>query len=483
MTPRQAVMLAALQKAYAGDRIFRPSAAARWGPEGCPASVQAIAGLPKELRNSSGPSARQGSGAHALGEIILKSRWEPTGRQSPEEYIGRKVAINGARADDLTSDPEDFILVDAEMAEKIGEYVAVVDQDLGTPNTELYVERKLTLAHLDPSNPLFAECTGTSDAALVNRTSRWAKVKDLKYGMDPVSATAPQLKIYGLMLMLEFHQTGIQWDWIGTEVFQPRLPYPKYSEDDWHKIHYFKPKELIDGFMPQVVMAMEAALEPDPVYKPSLTACKWCPLQRNARCTAFQNWAVSIGYDPLDRRLQEVRRLGALPDFLLPDPGKPVPYQEDVVVLPDIAGMSGADTGRILDGEDAWKAWWQSVKHHAVQLEQAGIDVPGYGIKRQSKHRVFAKPVEDVVKALTKQGLKRADLFVAPKLKTPAAIEKLLPRTLRGMLQPDFGLVEKPEGEYQLVADDSLNLVRSDTSLVDFTVGEMNKSSSVNDAL
>jgi hypothetical protein len=74
-------------------------------------------------------------------------------------------------------------------------------------------------------------------------------------------------------------------------------------------------------------------------------------------------------------------------------------------------------------------------------------------------------------------------LFVAPKLKTPAAIEKLLPRTLRGMLQPDFGLVEKPEGEYQLVADDSLNLVRSDTSLVDFTVGEMNKSSSVNDAL
>ena len=472
MTPAQNAMLNALIAAYGGDVLFRPSAAARWGPDGCPASVQAIAGIPKELRNSSGPAARGGSGAHALAEIILKSRWSTTGRQDPEEYIGRKLAINGVRADDPAANPDDFVLVDAEMAEKIKEYEIIVDADLGTPHTELYVERKLSMAHLDPSDPLLAQCTGTADAALVNRASRWAKVKDLKYGMDPVEAKAPQLKIYALMLMLEFYQKGVAWDWIGTEIYQPRLPYPKYTEDDWHKAHYFKPAELMQDFLPATLQAMEAALEPNPPFRPSKHACKWCPLQRNALCAAYQNRVHEIGYDPLDRRAGQARALGDVPVFILPDPGKPVPYQEDVVVLPDIKGMSAEQVGRIRKGKPALLAWLASVDHYAVQLIRSGVKVPGCGVKRQSKHRIFVKPVEEVVAAFTAEGLRREDLFAPSKLLTPAQIEKKLPGTKRGMLQPGFGLVEKPEGEYQLVSDGSAELVEFQIDLADFSGSE-----------
>src|SRR5579859_1103439 len=127
---KKAAMLAALKEGYGGEAIFRASAASRWlgtpTEPGCPGSVQLVARIPKEVRNRSTKAAREGSGAHALAEIVLKSR-SGAERIPPRAYLGQYMRINGAKPEDFDTRPDDFILVDEEMVVKIGELEDLVD--------------------------------------------------------------------------------------------------------------------------------------------------------------------------------------------------------------------------------------------------------------------------------------------------------------------------------------------------------------------
>lgn len=447
MNAQKAAMLAALKKAYGGEAIFRPSNAARWMT--CHGSIQLIARLPPEIRKGkTSDAAREGTAAHALAETILNSRTSPTGRQAPEEYVGRTMMADGVPT-----------LVDEEMAEKTTEYVQLIDSYLATPGSQLFVERKLTLAHLDPTNPLLAECRGTGDAIVYNPIARWIVLNDLKYGKGiPVDGDSPQLKIYAMMILIEFQQPGVAWEWAGTTVFQPRLPMPRFSENDLIKAFSFKPAELLGPFLGEVYQAMDAALEPDPKFKPSAKACQWCPARQGNFCAALQQEAIAIGYDPFDIRLQQAMTIGAVPDFAMPEADRYARARQietappDVVVLPEIEGMDVAQLSAILRGEALLSMWLSGVKHRATQLLKLGIEVPGFSLKRRAGHRKWAVTPAQIEAALQQAGVFPGSMYGKPKMLSPAQMEKLVPSTLKGMFQPDFGLVEIPQGEYELVA-------------------------------
>ncbi len=84
LTPQQTEMLDALRVIYGpGNAIWRPSNASRWLH--CLGSIQLIARTPGATVSVSGYPAKQGTAAHKVAEIALKSG--PT----PEEMVGRSV--------------------------------------------------------------------------------------------------------------------------------------------------------------------------------------------------------------------------------------------------------------------------------------------------------------------------------------------------------------------------------------------------------
>ena len=122
------------------------SSSARW--LSCPGSVQATENLP----NPSSKYALEGSAAHELGEICLK-----TGTWCAE-FIGKAL-------------PETRWTVDEEMAGYVQEYVDLVQQLAG--RGELEVEVRLDFSHIVPDG------FGTSDAITYDPLSKTLTVIDL----------------------------------------------------------------------------------------------------------------------------------------------------------------------------------------------------------------------------------------------------------------------------------------------------------------
>lgn len=432
MNAAEQAMLKYLQHAYQGDAIWRPSNADRWIP--CPGSVQLIARLPR-VPQRPGAAARQGSGAHKLAEIVL------TDRQglSPEDFIGRYVSIN--------DDPKDLVFVDQEMADKIGEYVAIVEGYRSTPGTEVFIEHKLSLAALDPSYPLLNECRGTGDVVAVNRRERWLGGIDLKYGVGvPVPGNSPQLKTYLLMIFLTFAD-GQPWNWGSTTVFQPRLPVPPYNEDDHFKTFIFKPEETMGDFLGIVLESMHAALGPNPKLQPSLKSCRWC--EARSICPALRDAGLSVAdYQPATSAHNLMSRMTPIPPIVLAQPGERPSTNGSALVLRAPADYDTRELSSLLDKGEMFAMWFEGLKHRAAQLLQAGIKVPDWYLKPRTGNRRWVSPREVTEEALLKLGLKPTDIYTDPKLKSPKQVEDVLPKLLKGAIDP---LVERPPGAPTLV--------------------------------
>lgn len=447
MNAAERAMFTALQRAYAGDAIFRPSNADRWMT--CIGSTQLIGRLPRVPQRTS-QAARQGSGAHKLGETVLTDPQGPT----PDDFVGRHIAIH----DD---NPSDTVFVDEEMGEKITEYVAIVDGLRAQPGTEVFVEQKLSLGVLDPTNPLLNECRGTGDLVAVNLTQLWITLLDLKYGVGvPVNGDARQLRVYLLMALLKFAAPGRGWEWGSTIVFQPRLPVPPYSEDDHYKAFVFKPAEILGDFLGEVIEAMYGALQPNPKLVPSEKACRWCEARRG--CPAVREAGLSFafggGHAAPPMSYDSSALLQPFPTVSLAVQGEPravamppgMGYgQPKQVVLPPAPDLTPQEIARILDGAEMFAIWLSSVKHHAAALIQAGARVPGYHLKQRTTQRRWKVPREVLEEFLLKLKMKPMEIYTAPKLRSPKQIEDALPKLLKGAIAEMY---ERPPGELTLVS-------------------------------
>jgi len=447
--------LAALKEAFKGEALFRPSSIGR--NIACPGSVSLCA-LARQAghRRFSSKYALEGSAAHVVAEQALK------GVRQPDEWADQMV-----RLDDGGMHGH---FVDEEMVDAVGEYIDDVRVEL-TADDELFVEHRMSLSPLDPSDPILAENRGTGDAVILNRKQRRARIKDLKYGKGVmVSGDSPQLKNYAIQTIIMHPETI--WDEVELVVIQPRA----VDERQRRKSFTFDPAALMADFLGELLQAMDAALRPDPPLRTG-PHCRWCDAKDAGICPAIRAEALAVGRDSFEvlPSLTAASRMGPIPDVVhLGTIGEPRPKGPPgaAVSLPPAAVMGAADVATVLDRLHLFEIWASSVKERACSLIEAGVTVPGWMLSARTGHRRFitdearlkavAKDleethgiavkrspdgliVEDLLRAI---GLKSVEMYTAPKLLSPAQVEKKLRKGAKALLEP---LVERPLGEPTLM--------------------------------
>lgn len=441
-------MLAVLVAANGGEAIFRPSSISRLIH--CVGSIQLTAKAPKVKRSSF--AAREGTAAHAVSEDCLKN-----GRD-PSEWVGRRIVTH--------DDPEGFF-VDEEMGETLPLHIETIAERC-VPGAQMLIEQKLSLSALDPAEPLFAQNKGTADCVIIDPSRRKLSIVDLKYGKGVmVAGDAPQLKNYALLGMLTYPMPG-GWAEVETVVTQVRA----FNENDRVKAFTFNPEEILTDFIGMLVGAMDASLGENPVLAPDPTGgyCRWCPAK--AICPALRDVAINIGRDAFDApvRMDVGTALTAIPqDILIGEIIEPVPA--GALVLPQVVDLDPSEVATILDREVLFDTFYTGIKQRAVQFLEAGVNVPGYKLVQRSGNRRFKEdPVTwtvpewfteycaqhnmdaskmDVQTVLRALGVKTSDMFTEPKLKSPAQIEKTIPKKDRNKID---WLLERPLGAATLVA-------------------------------
>ena len=308
--------------------------------------------------------AQEGTAAHALAEISLSHDVDPL------MYVG--ATFEGV-----------------EVTEEMAEYVSVyVDFCKTLPSRQHWVEKKFTLAALHPPGPMF----GTADFVALD-AAETLYVVDLKYGQGVVveAKNNKQLRYYALGALLSLPE-GSAVDRIVMTIVQPRALHPDGPIRE-EEISY---ADLME-FAGELLDAAKATTRPDAPLNPG-AHCRFCP---------------ASGVCPAQRdRAQEIAQIefGALPLDVPPEPSTLPP-----AVFADILGKL-----HILED------WATAMRAQAFAKLERGEDVPGHKLVAKRPTRRWAN-AEHAMQALTAEGVwNEDDLSVAPKMKSPAQVEKII---------------------------------------------------------
>jgi hypothetical protein len=115
-----------------------------------------------------------------------------------------------------------------------------------------------------------------------------------------------------------------------------------------------------------------------------------------------------------------------------------------VVIRNQPGDLDPARIGQILDGADDLQNWLNAVRALGTRLAETGTEIPGHYLAEKHGHRKF-KDTDCAPAALELLGLSRDEMYAAPKLKTPAQIEKTLgAKRLKPIKEHLDSLVHKP---------------------------------------
>jgi len=343
-----------------------PSASSRW--MACPGSVREELKFP----DSTSRYASEGSAAHSLGEMALK-----TGKD-PDAWLGRTISADG----------EDF-KVDADMVEAVTVYTDEVYRILKeNPDAELHVEKKLVLP---PDTIAGATVYGTADAA-IEVPFEVLFIRDYKHGAGvPVSAkNNSQTRIYGLGGLADAFV-----DQVDIGIVQPRVRNP--VKDNRERLTI----EEINGWRDNVLVpAVKATQAPD---APLVAGdhCRFC--KAKALCPALQ------------AKAQDTCRL----DFsAIPDPTRPAQ-------LPNVQDMGPLQLESVLQAAPAIELWLKAVREHAKQQLESGNHIPGFKLVAGRKTRVFVSP-KGIADTLVAGGIPEHVVMTEPDVRSVAQMEKAL---------------------------------------------------------
>lgn len=235
---------------------------------------------------------------------------------------------------------------------------------------------------------------GTADAVIWIPSKRLLMIVDLKYGAGvAVEVKTLQLKIYALAALLTF---GYPATSVASTIVQPRCPHT----DGPIRTAVYDVVELVDfhADLEDAVGRVRTAQETNDIL-PYLTAsdkgCRWClgapkcPLLRQkAQQLAKQAFAPGLPYDP--------KALAETLDFL-----------------------------PILEG------WIKNTREFAYGEAEKGHDIPSYKLVEKRATRKWRDEGMAEAKVAALLG---AEAYEPASIKTPAAIEKLLSKDQRGLL-------------------------------------------------
>lgn len=333
----------------------------------CPGSVRASEGI----ENVSSIFAAQGTAAHELGEKCLRAKF-----QDPGDFLGEEIVVGNHK-----------FVVDDDMIDAVRTYVEAVKSMLD-PGDILLIEHRFNLEHIHPG--MF----GTGDAGIYKVKTNRLIVIDYKHGQGHAveAKENPQLAYYGLGMINVDSLKGIALKDVELVIVQPRSPHKDGPVRSW----VTTPVHLLD-FAVDLAIGAQATEQPD------------APLSAGDHCT----FCPAAGTCPA---LRKVAITDAQREFV-------------DVVAEELTDQAIADLlekcGLISDGIRAIRA-------EAYRRAATGTKVPGWKIVAMKPRRKWTNDEEETAGRLLLQfSVPDRDALWVKKLKSPAQMEKLLPKPER----------------------------------------------------
>ena len=326
----------------------------------CPASVEAERGLP----NTSSFHANEGTAAHELAEILLRTQ------DSPSKWVGVTL-------------PESKWVVDDEMALWVEPYVNFVLAS-APKNSFAAFEVRVDFSGWVPDG------FGTSDAIIVSGDT--LHVIDLKYGKGvPVS---PVHNSQGMLYALGAYAETVGIADIKTiliTIHQPRI-----GDGEPQTWEISTADLLLWGAWARG--RAQACLEPDAEFVPGDKQCQWCKAMPTCKALAtMTEQAVLADFDNIDS-----------PDALTPA------HQ-----------LTDAQLGQALRAKKLITSWLESVEDHVVGRINNGENFDGFKMVAGKANRRWADDAQAGVALFEMLG---DDAYAPQKLVSPAQAEKALGR-------------------------------------------------------
>lgn len=345
--------------------------------------------------------ALEGTAAHTLSE------WARDEGKPAKHWLGSQIGVVGV--DGTTHN----IVVDAEMANAVQEFVDYVEALGG----EQLNESRIYYQEFVPGG------FGTLDAAAMFPGE--CVIVDYKHGkgIQKFAKRNPQLLCYALGVYL-LHDWLYRFERFKLVISQPRLDHL----DDWE----ISTADLLKWVREVLVPGYEATLRDDAPFVPG-EHCRFCRLKATCRARAEQTFrVVQDDFENLD--------------------GAGVDSQRH-------AELSLQELAKLREHFDDIKSWITAADARLYDALSRGEKVEGLKIVEGRSDRVFAP---DAIKILQEEGLDDDVIFVEPKMRSPAQIEKLLPEGKQRFAPPGkkkpagdlFHLVIKPKGKLTIAAAD-----------------------------
>lgn len=337
--------------------------------------------------------ALEGTSAHTLSE------WSRAAGKPAKHWLGKQIAVMGV--DGTTHN----FTVDAEMANAVQEFVDYVEALGG----EQLNESRIRYEEYVPGG------FGTLDAAAM--FPGHGVIVDYKHGkgVQKFAEWNPQLLLYAFGIYL-LHDWLYGFERFTLVISQPRLDHL----DEWE----ISTEDLLKWVRDVLVPGYEATLSKDAPFVPG-EHCRFCRLKATCRARAEQTFnVVQNDFEDLtDARVDK----------------KP-------------AELSLEELGQLREHFADIKSWMAAADAKVFEALRVGQKVGELKIVEGRSDRMFAPDAE---KQLLKKGFKKAELYEDPRMKTPAALEKLRPEVKR-LFAPAtktkpagdlFNVVVKPKGK------------------------------------
>lgn len=266
---------------------------------------------------------------------------------------------------------------------------------------------KLLVEHRFDLSDIYPGLYGTADAVLFHPRKKLLRVYDYKHGAGIAVEVEnnSQLLYYGLGALMT---SGFKASHVELVIVQPRCPHDEGKVRRWR----FDAIELID-FSADLEEAARRTEDPEAPLNPG-DHCRFCPaagicpaLNERALAIAREEFGPALSYSP--EKLSEV--LHWLPRL---------------------------------------EAWIKSVREFAYGEAQHGRNPPGWKLVKKRATRKWKFDESETTHILEKIVPDGEDVF-EHKLKSPAQVEKLLPRTERYRLED---LVTQESSGFALAPED-----------------------------
>jgi Protein of unknown function (DUF2800) len=346
-------MSEAIDHAQRAHSIVGPSSANR--VVGCRGSVQMIRA--HGVESPASRAALEGTRAHEIMEAAL-SRGAPIENVESDEMAAAAALFVQEVQTEIARDPDNAILL---------------------------IEARVNLQRMHPD--LF----GSVDACVLLPRLRHATILDLKTGVKPVEADAPQVKLYGAMALEFLGKRADRVTTVDTVIVQPRA---QHRDGPVRRVRH-SAASIIDYASEYIEIVHEVTTANEPLPLQVGEWCWFCPAR--GACPAYRAHRLSLS--------------GFIVEGNVPRP----PTSAEGVPIADLA--------RVLNGLDLAEEWIAAVRERAEALLTQDPDaIPGWGMVPKRPTKKWSDPQAALI-ALRRKGFPDEQITTTTIITPPQALK------------------------------------------------------------